>query len=191
MPVYTPSIIYSHELIPGGARMSKIVDSSSVHRLLFAMEFPTVFFENLVIQPEAWYAISRGNTRAKQKLKVVIIGMTWCNITLVSRNVLRISTLAIYLSVVVMCGATVGVKPGFHYPSWWPELTARVDGWPVSITRQLGPLTRTVNSGSGNRAERVKCSPLLEPAGYRGTTQYKEIGLKHFNGNSISCIVWN
>ena len=26
------------------------------------------------------------------------------------------------------------VKPGFHYPSWRPELTARVDGWPVSIT---------------------------------------------------------
>jgi len=51
-----------------------------------------------------------------------------------------------------------------------PELTARVDGWPVSkhgpstrlvetrarqlgpVTRQLGPLTRAVNSGSGNRA---------------------------------------
>jgi len=31
------------------------------------------------------------------------------------------------------------VKPGFHYPSWQPELTARVDGWPVSITRQHGP----------------------------------------------------
>ena len=28
------------------------------------------------------------------------------------------------------------IKPGFHYPSWRPELTARVDGWPVSITRQ-------------------------------------------------------
>ena len=43
------------------------------------------------------------------------------------------------------------VKPGFHYqyPSWRPELTARVDGWSVSITRQLGPLTRAVNSGSG------------------------------------------
>ena len=50
------------------------------------------------------------------------------------------------------------------YPSWRPELTARIDGWPVSITRQhgpcwwsrvstsrvdgqLGPLTRAVNSG--------------------------------------------
>ena len=53
-------------------------------------------------------------------------------------------------------------KPGFHYPSWWPELTAQVDGWPVSITRQHGPCWRvmeaghpstlTVNSGSGNRA---------------------------------------
>jgi len=29
-----------------------------------------------------------------------------------------------------------GLKPGFHYPSWRPELTARVDGWPVSITRR-------------------------------------------------------
>ena len=44
------------------------------------------------------------------------------------------------------------VKPGFHYPSWRPELTTRVDGWPVSITRQHGPLARAVNSGSGNRA---------------------------------------
>ena len=56
------------------------------------------------------------------------------------------------------------LKPGFHYPSWRPELTARVDGWPVSITRQHrwrarvstsrvdGPSTRPVNSGSGNRA---------------------------------------
>ena len=33
----------------------------------------------------------------------------------------------------------VTLKPGFHYPSWQPELTARVDGWPVSITRQHGP----------------------------------------------------
>ena len=43
-----------------------------------------------------------------------------------------------------------------------PELTARVDGWLVSITRQHGPCwrvtetshpsTRAVNSGSGNRA---------------------------------------
>jgi len=29
-------------------------------------------------------------------------------------------------------------KPGFHYSSWRPELTARVDGWPVSVTRQHG-----------------------------------------------------
>ena len=52
------------------------------------------------------------------------------------------------------------LKPGFHYPSWRLELTARVDGWPVSITRQhgpcwrarvstsrVGPSTPTVNSG--------------------------------------------
>ena len=38
------------------------------------------------------------------------------------------------------------IKPGFHYPSWRPELTARVDGWPVSITRQHGPLTRLVET---------------------------------------------
>ena len=68
------------------------------------------------------------------------------------------------------------VKPGFHYPSWRPALTARVDGWPVSITHQHGPCwracvstsrvdrpstrlvetghpsTRAINSGSGNRA---------------------------------------
>jgi len=34
-------------------------------------------------------------------------------------------------------------------PSWW------VTGYPVTrqhVTRQLGPLTRAVNSGSGNRA---------------------------------------
>ena len=39
-----------------------------------------------------------------------------------------------------------GVKPGFHYPSWRPELTARVDGWPVSITRQHGPCLPTESS---------------------------------------------
>ena len=43
------------------------------------------------------------------------------------------------------CRQTVtaeALKPGFHYPSWRPELTARVDGWPVSITRQHGPCWR-------------------------------------------------
>ena len=39
------------------------------------------------------------------------------------------------------------LKPGFHNPSWRPELTARVDGWPVSITRQFGPSTRVVETG--------------------------------------------
>ena len=34
------------------------------------------------------------------------------------------------------------LKPGFHYPNWRPELTARVGGWPVSITRQYGPCWR-------------------------------------------------
>ena len=53
----------------------------------------------------------------------------------------------------------IQLKPGFHYPSWRPELTARVDGWPVSINgpcwrvMETGhPSTRAVNSGSGNRA---------------------------------------
>jgi len=34
-----------------------------------------------------------------------------------------------------------------------PELTARVDGWPVSITRQHGPCWRPVNSASGVTGE--------------------------------------
>ena len=59
------------------------------------------------------------------------------------------------------------VKSGFHYPSWRPELTGdrfplpvntgradgrAVDGLCKPVTRQLGPLTRAVNSGSGNQA---------------------------------------
>ena len=40
---------------------------------------------------------------------------------------------------------TLPLKPGFHYTSWRPE--SRVDGWPVSITRQLGPSTRVVETG--------------------------------------------
>jgi len=50
------------------------------------------------------------------------------------------------------------------YPSWRPELTARVDGWPVSITHHHGPCwrvrvstsrvdapsTRPINSACGN-----------------------------------------
>ena len=61
-----------------------------------------------------------------------------------------------------VCVCMCVLKPGFHYPSWRSELTARVDGWPVSITRQHGPCwwvmetghpsTRAVNLGSGNRA---------------------------------------
>jgi len=41
-------------------------------------------------------------------------------------------------------------RPEARFPL--PELTARVDGWPVSITRQHGPCWRAVNSASGNRA---------------------------------------
>ena len=33
-------------------------------------------------------------------------------------------------------------KARFPLPELTAELTARVDGWLVSITRQLGPLTR-------------------------------------------------
>ena len=51
--------------------------------------------------------------------------------------------------------ASFAFKVGFHYPSSRPELTARVDGWPVSITRQHGPCWRArystpINSASGN-----------------------------------------
>jgi len=49
---------------------------------------------------------------------------------------------------------TITIKPGFHYPSWRPELTARVDGWPVSITRQHRPC-------SGNRALLSRLSDKL------------------------------
>ena len=45
---------------------------------------------------------------------------------------------------------TVTVKPGFHYPSWRPELMG-VKNAPEFTGRQLGPWTRAVNSGSGNR----------------------------------------
>ena len=54
------------------------------------------------------------------------------------------------------CGKSVRplwfLKPDFHYPSWRAVLTACVDGQWKPVTRQLGPLTRSVNSGSGNRA---------------------------------------
>jgi len=39
-------------------------------------------------------------------------------------------------------GNSQTVKPGFHYQSWRPELMARVDGWPVSITCQHRPCWR-------------------------------------------------
>jgi len=58
-----------------------------------------------------------------------------------STNTLFIGLQRLYkleLSWITM-NASVKIKPGFHYPSWWPELTARADGWPVSITRQHGP----------------------------------------------------
>jgi len=46
------------------------------------------------------------------------------------------------------------VKPGFHYPSWRPELAAGVDGWLVSwrfplpelTARQHGPSTQLVET---------------------------------------------
>jgi len=44
-----------------------------------------------------------------------------------------------------------------------PELTARVDGWPVSITRQHGPCWRAVNSASGNaRRQHGPCWLVME-----------------------------
>ena len=41
------------------------------------------------------------------------------------------------------------LKPGFHYLSWRPELTARVDGWPVSMHY---PSTQSVLTGNGHRS---------------------------------------
>ena len=46
----------------------------------------------------------------------------------------------------VRFGSYLLIKPGFHYPSWRPELTARVDGWPVSISRVDGPSTRLMET---------------------------------------------
>ena len=43
--------------------------------------------------------------------------------------------------------ARTSLKPCFHYPSWRPELMARVNGWPVSITRQHGPCWREMETG--------------------------------------------
>jgi len=42
----------------------------------------------------------------------------------------------------------IQLKPGFHYPSWRPELTARVDGWPVSISLPVNTVTRAVLTGA-------------------------------------------
>ena len=53
-----------------------------------------------------------------------------------------------------------------HYARFpLPELTARVNGpsWRVTSFRQLGPLTRAVNSGSGNRALRKPLQLTLSP----------------------------
>jgi len=47
-----------------------------------------------------------------------------------------------------LINSTLGpVKPGFHYPCWRPKLTAWVYGWPVYITRQLGPSTQLMETG--------------------------------------------
>jgi len=54
-----------------------------------------------------------------------------------------------------------GLKPGFHYPSWRPELTARVNVWPVSITRQHGPSTRVVETGLKSLAIEAHGSSVL------------------------------
>ena len=46
----------------------------------------------------------------------------------------------------------VRVKPGFHYPSWRPKLTARVGGRPVSTSRVDRSCWRPVLTGNGNRS---------------------------------------
>jgi len=68
----------------------------------------------------------------------------------------------------------VYLKPGFYYPSWRPELTARVDGWPVSITRQHGPCWRARVSTS--RVDVVLMARQLEPS-----TRVVETGLNCLN----------
>jgi len=84
------------------------------------------------------------------------------------------------------------LKLGFHYPSWRPELTAPVDGWPVSITRQHGPCWRarvstsrvdlTVNSGSGNRALWLHENRLC-----RRITAYFQVSEIQYRITIISC----
>ena len=54
----------------------------------------------------------------------------------------------------LVSGYSATVKVGFHYPSWRPELTGV-----KKCTRVLGPSTRPVNSGSGNRP---LCGPWWE-----------------------------
>ena len=48
------------------------------------------------------------------------------------------------------------IKPGFHYQSWRPELTARVDGWPVSTSRVDGASTRLVQTKPGLREKIIR-----------------------------------
>jgi len=46
--------------------------------------------------------------------------------------------------------AVVCLKPGFHYPSWRPELTGDRFPLPVNTGRQHGPSTRVVETGLNN-----------------------------------------
>jgi len=57
--------------------------------------------------------------------------------------------------------STSQLKPGFHYSSWRPELTARVDGWPVSITAINGPSTRVVETWLNSSFHCRATSPCL------------------------------
>ena len=52
------------------------------------------------------------------------------------------------------------VKVGFHYPSWRPENSGA-----FFDTRQLGPWTRAVNSGSGNRPLQTSFITVLAISG--------------------------
>jgi len=61
---------------------------------------------------------------------------------------------------------SVCLKPGFHYPSWQPELTAQVDGY--------GPLTRVVETETRAR-QRGPCWRVMKTG--HPSTRVVETGL--------------
>jgi len=101
----------------------------------------------------------------------IITAWQQCNANRLTTRTHQTLTLCIYSPTLLNCyQRLINTTPIFSSDTFCdpkarfplPELTARVDGWPVSITRQHGlcwrvmetghPSTRAVNSGSGNRA---------------------------------------